>query len=116
MSTRSVREKTLQRLRDLVEEERQLVERALGGERDAFDRLFDRYFTRMMHRYRDLPPQEAQHQVACALEELFKDLQADDDTPVLVRAQEIASRPRPTRGRAAARRRAAQASPSTTPS
>ena len=60
-------DKTLRRLAELDREERVLVVRALRGDRAAFDSLFDRYFDRMVHCFRDLPEGEAQGRVADAL-------------------------------------------------
>ena len=83
-------DQTLRRLAELDREERELVVRALRGDRAAFDSLFDRYFDRMVHCFRDLPEGEAQGRVADALARLFSGLSPDDAMPLAGRAREVA--------------------------
>ena len=71
------------------EEEQQLAQRALAGDRDAFDQLYDRYFARMAWQFRSLPETEAQAAIWETLEQLFAGLDSDE-LPLAERAFRIA--------------------------
>jgi len=55
-------------------EERELARRAAGGDRFAFDILYDRYFARVAWHFRDLPELRAQAAIWEALEQIFAGL------------------------------------------
>lgn len=76
----------------IAREEARLARRAAAGDREAFDRLFDRYFARLGRLYRDLPPAQARAAIQDALQRLFAGLQDGDDLPT--RAVRIARRAR----------------------
>jgi hypothetical protein len=81
--------------------EEELVRRALAGERDAFDRLYDRYFDLVARYLRRHGPTEMQLLIHETLEELFTGL-AVAEPPLSERAYRIAR---------AASRRASVAAP-----
>jgi hypothetical protein len=81
------------RNRDPVEvsrEEAELARRTVAGDREAFDELFDRYFSRLSWYYRHLPKAEAQAATWEVLEQLFASLESVDD--VALHAYRIARR------------------------
>jgi hypothetical protein len=72
-----------------VDDEAALARRALAGDREAFDRLYDRYFPRVARCFRDRRPDEAQALIWETLEQIFKGLDTTDP-PLAERAYRIA--------------------------
>lgn len=75
-------------LYELEREEEILAQRAIAGDRAAFDELFDRYYARMATQFRDLPGAEYQRAMWDALEQLFAGL-ATEEAPIPERAYRI---------------------------
>ena len=73
---------------ELEREEEVLAQRAMAGDRAAFDQLFDRYYARMATQFRNLPGAEYQRAMWDALEQLFAGL-ATEDEPLPERAFRI---------------------------
>jgi hypothetical protein len=78
------------RMHRIGPEEEELAERAVAGDRVAFDALFDRYCARMAHVFRDLPDVEAKAKIWEALEQVFAALDCDPATPLALRAFRVA--------------------------
>jgi hypothetical protein len=93
--------------------EEALVRRALAGDRDAFDRLYDRYFDLVARYLRRHGPTEIRRLMRETLEELFGTL-GTAEPPLAERAYRIAraaSRRTAHPGPVAVRSRAERASP-----
>lgn len=78
------------RMQRIAPEELELAARAAGGDRVAFDALFDRYYARIAHVFRALPEGEARTRIWKSLEQVFAGLACESATPLALRAFRVA--------------------------